>query len=130
LSFGAVPIGDASIENARDIHTRFNKTYHIQLQLESIVLKGKSLPDVLPAVAANFIAEMETLVLTAGHDVAQLRGPISSGVLYVAYAPAGVPTELVASQLQGIEANIRLFAPKATVEQQRLLTAAYIIKAG
>jgi DNA/RNA-binding domain of Phe-tRNA-synthetase-like protein len=57
-------------------YTRFNKTYHVQLQLESIVLKGKRLPDVSPAVDANFMAEVETLVLTAGHDVDKLRGPI------------------------------------------------------
>jgi DNA/RNA-binding domain of Phe-tRNA-synthetase-like protein len=57
-------------------YTRFNKTYHVQLQLESIVLKGKRLPDVSPAVDANFMAEVETLVLTAGHDADKLRGPI------------------------------------------------------
>ena len=57
-------------------YTRFNKTYHVQLQLESIVLKGKHLPDVSPVVDANFMAEVETLVLTAGHDSQKLRGPI------------------------------------------------------
>jgi DNA/RNA-binding domain of Phe-tRNA-synthetase-like protein len=57
-------------------YTRFNKTYHVQLQLESIVLKGKRLPDVSPAVDANFMAELETLILTAGHDSQKLRGPI------------------------------------------------------
>jgi len=48
----------------------------VQLQLESIVLKGKQLPDVSPAVDANFMAEVETLILTAGHDSQKLRGPI------------------------------------------------------
>src|SRR2546427_12639000 len=57
-------------------YRRFNKTYHVQLQLESIVLKGKQLPDVSPAVDANFMAEVETLILTAGHDSQKLRGPI------------------------------------------------------
>jgi DNA/RNA-binding domain of Phe-tRNA-synthetase-like protein len=57
-------------------YRRFNKTYHVQLQLESIVLKGKHLPDVSPAVDANFMAEVETLILTAGHDSGKLRGPI------------------------------------------------------
>jgi DNA/RNA-binding domain of Phe-tRNA-synthetase-like protein len=57
-------------------YTRFNKTYHVQLQLESIVLKGKHLPDASPAVDANFMAEVETLILTAGHDCRKLRGPI------------------------------------------------------
>lgn len=57
-------------------YSRFNKTYHVQLQLESIVLKGKRLPDVSPAVDANFMAEVETLILTAGHDSQKLHGPI------------------------------------------------------
>jgi len=156
-------------------YARFGKTYHVLLQLESIVFKGKSLPDVLPAVDANFMAEVETLVLTASHDVARLRGPIlmdvartgeqmiqmngnpkvlragdmimrdadgiccsilygqdnrspitrtTTGVLYVAYAPAGVPLEAVADQLRTIEEHVRLFAPQAVVEQRRLLRAA------
>jgi DNA/RNA-binding domain of Phe-tRNA-synthetase-like protein len=57
-------------------YKRFNKTYHVQLQLESIVLKGKPLPGVSPAVDANFMAEVETLILTAGHDCQKLFGPI------------------------------------------------------
>jgi DNA/RNA-binding domain of Phe-tRNA-synthetase-like protein len=61
-------------------YTRFNKTYHVQLQLESIVLKGKHLPEVSPAVDANFMAEVETLILTAGHDSQKLRGPIVTDV--------------------------------------------------
>jgi len=154
-------------------YRRFNKTYHVQLQLESIVLKGKSLPDVSPAVDANFMAEVETLILTAGHDSQKLRGPIvidvsregeqmtqmngmrkairsgdmvmrdtggiccsiiygqdarspispaTSGVLYVAYAPAGVSVAIVERQLHGIEENVRLFSADAAVEQRRLLT--------
>ena len=42
--------------------------------------KGKSLPDVTPLVDANFVAEVDTLVLTAGHDAAKLLGPISIDV--------------------------------------------------
>jgi DNA/RNA-binding domain of Phe-tRNA-synthetase-like protein len=57
-------------------YKRFGKTYHVQLQLESIVLKGKNLPSVSPLVDANFAAEVETLVLTAGHDVARLQAPL------------------------------------------------------
>jgi DNA/RNA-binding domain of Phe-tRNA-synthetase-like protein len=155
-------------------YKRFGKTYHVQLQVESIVLKGKSLPSVSPLVDANFAAEVETLVLTAGHDAALLQGPIcidvsregdritqmngaareirvgdmvmrdaqgvscsilygqdnrspispaTSHVLYVAYAPAGVPQEAVEAQLRGIEENLRLFAPAVVVEQHRLLGA-------
>ena len=150
-------------------YKRFNKTYHVQLQLESIVLKGKSLPSVSPLVDANFVAEVETLVLTAGHDAAKLEAPVSvdvsregdritqmtggtkpiragdmvmrdaggvscsilygqderspispatSHVLYVAYAPAGVPVDAIEEQLRRIEENIRLFCPQAVTMQR------------
>lgn len=162
------------MSNYERYYKRFNKTYHVQLQVESIVLKGKNLPNVCPLVDSNFIAEVETLVLTAGHDVAKLQGPIlidvsrdgdditqmngtskairagdmimrdangvccsiiygqdnrspiaseTSHVLYVAYAPAGVPSETVNTQLQRIEENIRLFSPTAIVERHQLLYA-------
>jgi DNA/RNA-binding domain of Phe-tRNA-synthetase-like protein len=152
----------------------FEKTYHVLLQLESIVLKCKGLPGVSPLVDANFMAEVETLVLTAGHDAARLAGeividvsapgermlqmngadkallpgdmlmrdaqgiccsilygqdnrsPISvdtKSVLYVSYAPPGVGAEAVASQLDLIEANVRLFASQARVAQRRLIEA-------
>jgi len=61
-------------------YKRFGKTYHVLLQVESIVLKGKSLPNVSPLVDANFIAEVETLVLTAGHDADRLLGAVSIDV--------------------------------------------------
>jgi DNA/RNA-binding domain of Phe-tRNA-synthetase-like protein len=54
------------------------------------------------------------------------RSPIMADtrhVLYVAYAPSGVPEEAVEAQLRQIEQNIRLFAPQAKVEQSRLLKA-------
>lgn len=155
-------------------YRRFDKTYHVQLQVESIVLKAKSLPNVSPLVDANFIAEVETFVLTAGHDVTKLHGPISidvsgeddqmtqmngnskriragdmimrdadgiccsiiygqdnrspisaetSQILYVAYAPVGVPSKVVDTQLGKIVDNIRLFSQTAIVEQQYLLHA-------
>ena len=58
----------------------FDKSYHVLLQLESVVLKGKSLPQVSPLVDAVFAAELETLVLTAGHDVDRLGGPVSMDI--------------------------------------------------
>jgi DNA/RNA-binding domain of Phe-tRNA-synthetase-like protein len=155
-------------------YRRFDKTYHVLLQVESIVLKGKNLPDVSPLVDANFTAEVVTLALTAGHDAAKLeqpvvidvsrsgdeitplngatkpiragdmvmrdrhgvcctilygqdnRSPITAAtrhVLYVSYAPPGVPRDAVEAQLRQIEQNVRLFAPQAVVEQSRLLAA-------
>jgi DNA/RNA-binding domain of Phe-tRNA-synthetase-like protein len=57
-------------------YRKFGYTYHVLLQLESVALKGKSLPHVSPLVDANFAAELDTLILTAGHDVAQLAAPV------------------------------------------------------
>lgn len=155
-------------------YSRFNKTYHVQLQLESIVLKGRSLPDVCPLVDANFIEEVDTLVLTAGHDAAKLREPVlidvsregdqitqmggalkpiragdmimrdaegiscsilygqdnrspitleTTHVLYVAYAPPGVPEEAVGAHLRRIEENIHRFSPSAVIARRQLLAA-------
>lgn len=155
-------------------YKRFNKTYHVQLQVESIALKGKRLPNVSPLVDSNFIAEVETLILTAGHDVGKLQGVVSidvsrdgdqltqmagtpkaippgdmimrdakgiccsiihgqdnrspisfetSHVLYVAYAPVGVPAETVEAHLRVIEEHARLVSPLAVREQQQLLLA-------
>jgi DNA/RNA-binding domain of Phe-tRNA-synthetase-like protein len=61
-------------------YKRFDKTYHVQLQVESIASKGKPLPTVSPLVDSNFVAEVESLVLTAGHDVGKLQGAVSIDV--------------------------------------------------
>ena len=55
-------------------YRRFGKTYHLQLQLESVVLKGRPLPGAAALVEAMFMAELRSLLLTAGHDLDALRG--------------------------------------------------------
>jgi len=60
----------------RNYYKRFKKSYHVQLQIESIVLKNMALPSVSPLVDSNFMAEMDTLVLTAGHDADLLIHPV------------------------------------------------------
>ena len=60
-----------------EYYRQFKKTYHIQLQLESIVLKGKSIPSVAALVEAMFMAEMKDMLLTAGHDLDVLQLPLS-----------------------------------------------------
>jgi DNA/RNA-binding domain of Phe-tRNA-synthetase-like protein len=57
-------------------YKQFKKTYHVQLQLESVVLKGKSLPRVAALVEAMFMAELENLLLTAGHDLDVVQPPV------------------------------------------------------
>jgi DNA/RNA-binding domain of Phe-tRNA-synthetase-like protein len=61
-------------------YRQFKKTYHIQLQLESIVLKGKSIPSVAALVESMFMAEMQDMLLTAGHDLDVLRLPLTLDV--------------------------------------------------
>lgn len=58
----------------------FRKTYHVQLQLESVAWKGKSIPSVSALVEAMFMAEMKNLLLTAGHDLDTLRLPLTLDV--------------------------------------------------
>ncbi len=55
---------------------RFKKTYHVQLQLESVALKGKPLPRGAALVEAMFMAELESQLLTAGHDAAAVEAPV------------------------------------------------------
>jgi DNA/RNA-binding domain of Phe-tRNA-synthetase-like protein len=57
-------------------YKRFKKTYHVQLQLESIVHKGKSIPQVAALVEAMFMAELEDQMLTAGHDLDVVQTPV------------------------------------------------------
>ena len=57
-------------------YKRFKKTYHVQLQLESILFKGKSIPGVAALVEAMFMAEIKNMLLTAGHDLDTLQLPI------------------------------------------------------
>ena len=59
-----------------EYYRQFKKTYHIQLQLESIVLKGKSIPSVAALVESMFMAEMQDFLLTAGHDLNVLQLPL------------------------------------------------------
>jgi DNA/RNA-binding domain of Phe-tRNA-synthetase-like protein len=61
-------------------YRRFKKTYHVQLQLESIVFKNKSIPSVAALVEAMFIAEIKNLLLTAGHDLDSLQLPLTLDV--------------------------------------------------
>lgn len=57
-------------------YKKFKKTYHLQLQLESIVFKGRSLPGATPLVSAMFMAELKNLLLTSGHDLDILVEPV------------------------------------------------------
>ena len=56
-------------------YKRFRKTYHVLLQLESI-LAGKPIPSVATLVEAMFMAELKNRLLTAGHDLNVVQEPV------------------------------------------------------
>jgi DNA/RNA-binding domain of Phe-tRNA-synthetase-like protein len=58
-------------------YKRFKKTYHVQHQLESVALKGRDIPRTAALVEAMFMAELENLLLTAGHDLDAVRQPVT-----------------------------------------------------
>jgi len=61
-------------------YRRFGKTYHVQLQLESVVFKGRAIPGVAALIEAMFMAELKNLLLTAGHDLDSVHGQMSVDV--------------------------------------------------
>lgn len=75
-ALGSHPI----LQAYNNYYRRFKKTYHVQLQLESIAWKGRSIPNVSALVEAMFMAEMKNLLLTAGHDLEVLRLPLTLDV--------------------------------------------------
>ena len=66
-------------------------------------------------------AEGVCCTIIYGQDNRSPITPETSHVLYVAYAPAGVPAKAVELQMEKIKDIIRLFSPEAVVEQSRLL---------
>jgi DNA/RNA-binding domain of Phe-tRNA-synthetase-like protein len=56
-------------------YRRFGETYHVLMQVESIALKGKSIPRRAALVEAAFMAELRNGILTAAHDLDALDLP-------------------------------------------------------
>jgi DNA/RNA-binding domain of Phe-tRNA-synthetase-like protein len=61
-------------------YRRFGQTYHVQHQIESVATKGKAIPRRAALVEAMFMAELETQILTAGHDLDMLQLPVTVDV--------------------------------------------------
>lgn len=64
----------------RAYYKHFKKTFHIQMQLESIAFKGKSIPRVAALVEALFMAELKNHLLTSGHDLDVVQLPVSMDI--------------------------------------------------
>ena len=59
---------------------RHKKSYPVLGQLESVLLKGKSIPPVGVPIETMFLAEIKNLLLTAGHDLDSIKGTLSINV--------------------------------------------------
>jgi len=152
----------------------FKKTYHVQLQLESIVFKGKSIASVTSLVETMFTAELKYQLLTAGHDLEIVQQPVgvfvayggesftringqeqqlkagdmyiadaesilssmiygpdqrtrinpkTKQVLFTVYAPPGIDESTVSSHLRDIESYVKVIAPGAKTDVQKVYGA-------
>lgn len=64
----------------RNYYSRFDKTYHVLQQLESVIFKGKPIPAVSALVECMFIEELRNSLLTAGHDFDLVKAPVTLDV--------------------------------------------------
>lgn len=61
-------------------YKRFKKSYHVQLQLESVVFKDKPIASVSALVETMFMAELKNWLLTAVHDLSLVQMPVMVSV--------------------------------------------------
>jgi DNA/RNA-binding domain of Phe-tRNA-synthetase-like protein len=119
-----------------DYYRARGKTYHVKAQLESVARKGKPIPSRAALVEAMFMAELASLVLTAGHDLDALATPLrvdvtADGDRYVLLGGAEAVLDggdmkmadgdgIVSSVLRGPDRRTRI-----TPETRSVLFAAY-----
>src|SRR3990167_5601308 len=81
-------------------YKRWGKTYHVQLQLESVALKGKPIARASALVSAMVASELEHLLLTAGHDLDAVAPPVTLTV-----AAGAERYQLLGGQEQALQAG-------------------------
>lgn len=115
----------------------FKKTYHVQLQLESVVRKGKPIPrspalvgalngDEQTAKAGDMLMADRRGVISSivhGPDQRTRMTPATRDVLFTVYAPPGVGAEPVAAHLGDRRDAVLLVAPGAEVEALEVVSA-------
>ena len=119
------------IKSYVDYYRKFGYSYHVLAQLES-VLKGKKQFQTQPGLLqAMFITEVESMLLTAGHDLARLQTPLqlkaaAGGETYLSISgkeTAAVPGDLmicdgnsiISSILRGPDSKSRITAETTDV---------------
>ncbi len=61
-------------------YKQFKKSYVVCAQIESVIFKGQSIPTFNPLVQAMFMAELDNMLLTAGHDLSAVEKPVTIGL--------------------------------------------------
>ncbi|MBN1266285.1 MAG: hypothetical protein JXA25_12385 [Anaerolineales bacterium] len=61
-------------------YKQFRKSYHVQLQLESVIFKKKPIRGPSPLVQAMFLAELKNHLLTSAHDLDLVQEPLTIAV--------------------------------------------------
>jgi DNA/RNA-binding domain of Phe-tRNA-synthetase-like protein len=128
--------GNPVLRAYADYYRGFGKTFHVKGQWESVARKGKPIPSRAALVEAMFMAELRSLVLTAGHDLDALEGELradvsADGDAYVTLGGAEAvlkrgdmlmadDTGIVSSVLRGPDARTRI-----TPETTRAVFAVY-----
>jgi DNA/RNA-binding domain of Phe-tRNA-synthetase-like protein len=72
--------GNPILRAYTDYYRAFGKTFHVKAQWESVAVKRKPIPRRAALVEAMFMAELRSLVLTAGHDQDALAGSLRADV--------------------------------------------------
>jgi len=120
--------GMEPIKTYHDYYKRFKKTYHILLQLESIVFKNKSIPKVTSLVEAMFMTELKNLLLTAGHNLDVVDIPIKLDVASGGEKYTLLSGDMMISDSQGIISSI-IYGPdkrtQITPDIQNVLFTVY-----
>lgn len=84
----------------KSYYKAFEKTYHVQAQLESVAFGGRSIPSTDALVEAMFMAELDNMLLTAGHDLDRLNLP-----LLIDLGSADRNYEIMNGNLQNLKKN-------------------------
>lgn len=117
-------------------YKRFKKTYHVLLQLESIIFHDKAIPEISSLVEVMFMAEMKNLLLTAVHDLDTIHLPIKLDVArgdekYIKLngeEKIMLPRDMMVSDLEGITSSI-IYGPdrrtRITPDTQNVLLVVY-----
>jgi hypothetical protein len=140
LRFGGLPRKRLAELRPLDAYQAYfaarGKAYPVLLQAEAVASRGRRLEMPAPPVLAMFAAELDSLLLVAGHDLDRLEGPLE---LAVADGERAMPTlggaekvppagDLVMSDGAGIVASV-LLGPDSrtsmTAATSRALFAVY-----